>query len=222
VNVARIGTMRIDVGSRLSLRSTQGTRHRLAMEAGRVSVRVWAPPGSLAIQTPAGEVIDLGCEFDLEVDDVSARVSVRSGWVQLANGVEETLIPAGASGEMSGNRAPGVPVFDSANAEFREAVRRYELTGAEGAVDAVVTHASSRDVLTLLTLVARGGAGIDRIASRAAELWPLPADVTVSGIMRGDRNGLMRWRDTLPLPPVKGWLRNWRDALPRWMAGPRR
>jgi ferric-dicitrate binding protein FerR (iron transport regulator) len=218
VDVARIGTMRIDGGSSIALRSTQGSRHRLAMEAGRVSIRVWAPPGSLAIQTPAGEVIDLGCEFDLEVDASASRVRVRSGWVQLENGIDESLIPAGASSEMTRAGRPGVPVFDNADPAFRAAVRRYELTGDAAVVETIVGTARVEDMLTLLDLVDRGTAGTDRIASRAAELWPLPDGVTVGGIVRGDRDGLWRWRDTLPLPPVKSWLRNWRDALPQWLA----
>lgn len=217
VDVARIGTMRVEGGSRLALRSTQGGRHRLTMDAGRLSIRVWAPPGSVAIRTPAGEVIDLGCEFDLEVDATATRVRVRSGWVQLENGIDESLIPAGASSGMTTVQRPGVPVFDTADPAFRAAVRRYELTEDASAVDAIVARARVEDMLTLLTLVERGTAGTERIASRAAELWPLPDGVTVGGIVRGDRDGLWRWRDTLPLPPPKGWLRNWRDALPGWL-----
>ena len=219
VNVARIGTMRVDGGSRLALRSTHGTRHRLELERGRVVLRVWAPPGSVAFRTPAGEVIDLGCEFDLTVDDAGSRVTVLSGWVQLANGIDESLIPAGASSEMAMNRGPGVPVFDSASPQFREAVRRYEATKDVAAADAIAGNARSRDVLTLLMLIERRGPGVDRLALRAAELAPMPAGVTVSGIVRGDRDGLWRWRDTLHLPPPKGWLRNWQDALPGWLVG---
>ena len=222
INVARIGTMQVDGGSQLALRSTQGSRHRLAMDLGRISVRVWAPPGSLSIQTPAGEVIDLGCEFDLTVDASSSGVRVRSGWVQLENGIDEALIPAGASSEMTRTRPPGVPVFDHATPEFRTAVRRFELTADATFVDAIVANARVGDMLTLINLIERGGVGIDRVASRAAELWPLPDDVTVGGILRGDRDGLWRWRDTLQLPPPKGWLRNWPDALPRWLAPGRR
>lgn len=219
VDVARIGTMRVEGGSRLALRSTQGTRHRLTMENGRLYVRVWAPPGSVSIQTPAGEVIDLGCEFDLEVDGTTSRVQVRSGWVQVANNINESLVPAGASSEMTSGRAPGVPVFDSASASFRSAVRSYEQTGDASAVDRIVAEARVQDMYTLLMLIQRGGPGADRIASRGAELWPLPDGVTVAGIIRGDREGFWRWRDTLHLPPPKGWIRNWRDGLPAWLRG---
>jgi hypothetical protein len=217
VDVARIGTMRVEGGSTVALRSTQGNRHRLTMDAGRMYLRVWAPPGSVAIQTPAGEVIDLGCEFDLEVDANTSRVHVRSGWVQLDNRIAEALVPAGASSEMTRTRVPGVPVFDTASETFRTSVRRYEETHDQTLIDRIVSDARVEDVYTLLMLVQRGTPGIDRIASRAAELWPLPDGVTVGGILRGDREGFQRWRDTLHLPPPKGWLRNWRDGLPQWL-----
>jgi hypothetical protein len=222
VRVARIGTMQIEGDTRLTLRSTQGTRHRLALDRGTVRVRVWAPPGSLSFQTPAGEVIDLGCEFDLTADAVRSVVRVRSGWVQLDNNIDESLVPAGATSEMSAGRAPGVAVFEDAAPDFMTAVRALEA----GATDAdvvrrVIVAARPRDVYTLLMLVERGEFGSDRLLARAADLWPPPAGVTVSGILRGDRDGFWRWRETLPLPPPKGWLRNWRDALPGWLLGRR-
>jgi hypothetical protein len=113
-------------------------------------------------------------------------------------------------------------VFNSATAAFRTAVRELEQSGLERSGDevsiqTVVQHARVEDMLTLLLLVERQSAGADRIAARAAELSPPPRDVTVGQVLRGDRDGLWRWRDTLPLPPPKGWLRNWRDALPRWL-----
>jgi hypothetical protein len=66
-------------------------------------------------------------------------------------------------------------------------------------------------------LVERREFGSDQLGARAADLWPPPAGVTVSGILRGNRDALWQWRDTLPLPPPKSWLRNWRDALPGWL-----
>jgi hypothetical protein len=222
VRVARIGTMQVEGDTRLTLRSTQGTRHRLTLDRGTVRVRVWAPPGSLAFHTPAGEVIDLGCEFDLTADAVRSVVRVRSGWVQLDNSIDESLVPAGATSEMRAGRAPGVAVFEDAAPDFMAAVRALEA----GATDAdvlrrVIVAARPRDVYTLLMLVARGEFGSDQLLARAADLWPPPAGVTVSGILRGDRDALWQWRETLPLPPPKGWLRNWRDALPGWLLGRR-
>lgn len=221
VSIARIGTMQIEGDSRVTLQSTQGTRHRLTLDRGTVRVRVWAPPGSVVFRTPAGEVIDVGCQFDLTVDEARSLVRVRSGWVQMENGIAETLVPAGAASEMRADRAPGVPVFEDAPAGFLGAIRALEddTRGDQAAsVRTIVALARPRDVLTLLMLVERRTLGSDQMAARAAELWPPPGGVTANGVVRGDRDGLWRWRDTLPLPPPKGWLRNWRDALPPWLA----
>ena len=221
VNIARIGTMQVDPGARVTLRYTQGTRHRLGLDRGTVRVRTWAPPGSVAFITPAGEVIDMGCEFDLTVEASRTIVRVRSGWVQVANNVEESLIPAGAASEMRADRAPGIAVFEDARPGFAAAVRALEVgTGDRDAhVATIASLARARDMYTLLMLVERQTYGSDRLAAAAADLVPPPTGVTVNGIIRGDRDALWRWRDTLPLPPVKGWLRNWRDGLPEWLIG---
>ena len=216
VDVARIGTMRVDGGSRVTLRSTQGTRHRLRMETGQVRVRVWAPPASIAFQTPTGEVIDMGCEFDLQVEADVSRLRVRSGWVQMENTLGESLIPAGASGEMRRDLLPGAPVFDNAGPSFLAAVRQLERTGDAASLRTVLDSARTPDVLTLLILIARRTPGSDQLAARAAELSPPPRGVTVGQVVRGDRDAVWLWKDSLPLPPTKSWLRNWKDALPRW------
>jgi hypothetical protein len=220
VNVARIGTMRVAGGSAVTLRATGSNHHRLTLERGSVHVRVWAPPFSVAFQTPAGDVRDLGCEFDLDVVETRARVRVTSGWVQLENDVEETLVPAGASSEMNRSMAPGVPVFDDAATGFRDAVRMLEgrRESDQESIERVARLARPRDVLTLLMLIERRVDRRETLAARAAELWPPPNGVTVARIVRGDREALWRWRDTLPLPPTKGWWLNWQDALPSWLA----
>jgi FecR-like protein len=224
IDVARIGTLRLAGDSALTLRATRSNRHRLTLEHGSVHVRVWAPPFSVVFQTPAGTVGDVGCEFDLQVDAAASRVRVRSGWVQLENALGETLVPAGASGEMLTGREPGVPVYQDAPRSFLDAVRALEQgrTQAGDAVDRIVTLARPRDVLTLLLLVHRGAEGRERLAARAAELWPPPGGVTVDHVLRGDDEAFWRWHNTLPLPPVKSWWWNWRDALPQWLVSDRR
>lgn len=229
IDVARIGQMVVRGDAQLTLLYTQGTRHRLALERGSAHVRVWAPPGSVVFRTPAGEVIDLGCEFELTVQPDRTVVRVISGWVQIENGHDETLIPAGATGESRPDRAPTVGVFDDAAPAFVAAVRALEAVGStatpagaatrDDAVRTIVSTARVRDVFTLLMLVERGSYGSAAIAARAAELAPPPRGVTVNGVVRGDREGIWHWRDTLLLPPAKSWLRNWRDGLPSWLAG---
>lgn len=214
-NIGRIGTMRLDGGTAVELRSTRGIRHRLRMSEGRMHVRVWAPPASVVVETPAGEVIDMGCEFVLTVTGTTTAVRVLSGWVQIENGIDEVQIPAGASTEMTSSHAPGVAVFDDAAEGFREAVRRVEREQGAGSVDDMLRLARRRDVYTLLILADQHPAIAARLLERASALSPPPGDVTIGRILRGDRHALWAWANSLPLPaPKSGWWRNWRDAFP--------
>jgi len=215
VEVARIGTLDLAPGTALTLRATASNAHRLVLSQGTLRARVWAPPGSVVVKTPAGDLIDLGCVFRLHVDGAgAARVSVESGWVQLENVHGESLVPAGASSAMRRDAAPLVPVFDDAPREVREGVRRLEAGGsANGAVE-FVGVARPRDAVTLLALARRIPPGIRRaVLERAAVLAPPPPGVSVDDVVGGDIDQLWRWHDALDLPPPKGWWRNWRDTL---------
>jgi len=216
VEIARIGTMRVNANTTITLRSTTSNRHRLAMEEGTVRVRVWAPPFSVAFRTPSGEVADLGCEFDLTVTAASTHVQVRSGWAQLENAYGEMLVPAGASSVMMSGIRPSVPVYDDAPAGFLEAIRAHESApGEKEPVDRIVALARARDVYTLLQLVQRRSPASSRLTSRAAQLFPPPQEGDAERAAAGDWRALDRWRTALPLPsPKKAWLWNWRDGLP--------
>ena len=222
VAIARIGTMRLAPGSALTVLETRSRRHRVLLDRGAVSVRVWAPPAWFAFRTPAGEVIDLGCVFDLSVDaDRTSRVRVHTGWVQMANGWGESLVPAGASSVMTPAARPGVPIFDDAPAAFAAGVRAVERDGEDAArnaaIDVVLRTARPRDVLTLLLLATESPAAARRaIVNRAAQLAPPPSTIDVQAVADGDSEQLWRWYGTLDLPPSKSWWLNWRDALPRF------
>src|SRR5262249_945220 len=149
-------------------------------------VRVWAPPARFAIHTPAGDVIDFGCIFRLEVTDAgTVTLRVETGWVQLDNMHGESLIPAGASSSMTADRVPLVPVYDDADVAFTRAVREWEETNDPAvraeAASVAAAHARPRDVLTLLMLALRAS-GPDRatFVNRAAELFPPPSTVSIT------------------------------------------
>jgi FecR-like protein len=221
VEIARIGTMSVAPGSALILSETRSSRHRVQLDRGSVRVRVWAPPGRFAVETPAGSVIDLGCIFELSVDARgTARLRVDTGWVQLANGWGEALVPAGASSSMSAASRPGVPIYDDAAPAFAAGVRALERAADDAtrvqSIGAVVTNARARDVLTLLVLTTVAPESARRpLLDRAARLVPPPANVSVDAILAGDSGQLWRWHQSLDLPPPKSWWLNWRDALPR-------
>ncbi|HUP43987.1 MAG TPA: FecR domain-containing protein, partial [Thermoanaerobaculia bacterium] len=123
VRVARIGWMRIGRDSEVTLLSTRSNQHRLVMQEGTLHVSVWAPPRSIAIRTPSGEVIDFGCEFIVRVDRDLTTVDVVSGWVRLDNDSGEVLVPGGASSVMRRDGLPSVPLFRSATPGFKSAIR---------------------------------------------------------------------------------------------------
>jgi len=216
LSIARLGTARVHAGSTLRLRATSSRQHSLQLTKGTMDVSVWAPPARLVIGTPAGTVIDLGCVFSLTVDDAGvARVRVETGWVQLENKFGETLVPAGASSEMTSDAPPVVPVYDDATAAFRDAIRLIE-AGATPKIDFALTlidrDARARDVPTLLLLALRSPQmPREALLARAALLVPPPAPVGKTLDLTDA--AIWRWFDTLPLPPTKAWLLNWKDLF---------
>lgn len=218
-DIARLGAMRIAAGTEMTLNATSSRRHQLQMSRGTVYVRVWSPPGRIKFETPAGEVIDLGCIFTLTIDDERrSHIRVETGWVQMANAYGETLVPAGSSTVMSPTSAPHVPVFDDADDGFRVAVRKLESDGIDvdvtGALDLIDRTARRRDVLTLLYLAVRErGVTRSRLLERAAALAPPPVGTAAETVGSIDDAAIWRWKGTLPLPPAKSWVRNWPDLF---------
>ncbi len=211
VRVARIGAMQVHPSSDLSLRTTGNGRHRLELRRGGLDVQVWAPPGTFAVATPAGEVVDAGCAFVLEVADGLTTVRVTSGWVQLRNGHGESLVPQGASSEMAEGRAPRVAVFDDGDEAFRAGVRAFE-SGATADLR-FVERARARDVYTLLMLMPEATPEARlRLATRAAALSPPPPTASIAAVVAGDTAALWRWQEGLGLPPPKAWWLKWREA----------
>lgn len=225
VSIARLGVIDVRPGAALQLDQTGPARHRMRLDRGAIDVRVWAPPGRVAVATPAGDVIDLGCIFALRVDDAgAAHLTVETGWVNLQNPQGNTFVPAGASASMTAGVAPEVPVYDDAAAEFRAAVRQLEHhaeTPDPGWLRTITFEARPRDVLTLLMLSdvdGLGGPVRAALLERASVLSAAPSPDAVARIVAGDRDLFWQWYDALPLPSLKNWWANWRDVFPR---GPR-
>ncbi len=196
VQIARIGSMAVSPGSTLVLSETRSSRHRVRLDRGAVRVRLWAPPGHFAFQTPAGSVIDLGCIFDLSVDGQgTTRVRVDTGWVQLANGSGEALVPAGAS-ERHGRRVQ----TRRADLRRRRAGLRGGGTGDKSAVgrydarpldrrDRRNRAAARRHHVARLADV-QPAAAKRPLLERAVRLVPPPPGVSVDAIVAGDSSQL--------------------------------
>src|SRR5207244_1301597 len=116
IKVGSIGQVEIDPNTRVRLVETKPTEHRLELEHGKMSARIWAPPRLFFVDTPAGVAADLGCAYTLEVDDQGGSLlRVTTGWVALQLKDRESMVPAGAACQTRRGVGPGTPYFEDAS-----------------------------------------------------------------------------------------------------------
>lgn len=209
LSVGWIGTLALDPGTRLRLVSDTASDHRVALARGTIHARIWAPPRRFFVETPVTTAIDLGCAYTLSTDEAgNGRLTVTSGWVSFERktpgGLDEVVVPAGASCRVSAERGPGTPAWDDASAPFRAAHVRLE----EGSVDEVpenletlLGEARAKDGLTLLALAPRlSAAGREKVLERLAELSPAVAALPREPFVAGEAAARDALRDALGLP----------------------
>jgi anti-sigma factor RsiW len=221
VKVANIGAVEIDPGTRVRLLETRLTEHRLELERGRISARIWAPPRLFFVNTPSAVAADLGCAYTLEVDEAGrSLLRVTSGWVALELKERESVVPAGAACATEPGTGPGTPFFEDASETFLDALARFDFEhGANDALAVVLADARPRDTLTLWHLLPRvAGDERVRVYERLSALAPPPAGVTREGVLMLDAPMLESWKDSLQstwleesAPAVRRvWRKLWR------------
>ena len=215
-----LGTIaEISVGplSRLRLVGSGPLRQRFALDIGKISAKISAPPRLFVVDTPSARAVDLGCEYTLEVDSAGAGIlRVETGWVSFERGGRESIVPAGAACATRPREGPGTPYYEDAAAEFRSALDRYDFEGGgSAAVENLLASARKRDGLTLWHLLARPDSPLrESVYERFAALVPPPPGVTRAGVLAGDEAMLEKWRwelDGMPLLSKGGGVRSlWR------------
>lgn len=221
IDIANVGRLEIDPGTRIGLVSTRPGDHRLNLVHGTVHALIWAPPGQFFVQTPSSTAVDLGCAYTLTVDDEGVGlVTVTSGWVGFQWRGRETFIPAGAMGTTRRGLGPGTPHFGDTSPAFRAALDTIDLrigtaNVQAGALDLVLAEARPRDTVTLWHLLSRlDGAERDRVFDRLATFVPPPPGVTRDGVRAGRQDMLDQWWDTLGLGAAtwwRVWEQPWKD-----------
>ena len=156
MEVGSIGQVTVDTDTRVRLVETRDTRHQLALERGTLHAFIVAPPGQFIVDTPSATAIDLGCVYDLFVDeDGSGLLTVVAGWVAFEDNGRESFVPAGASARTDRSNGPGTPRYNDAEPAFREALDEidYSRTGATkgNPLRVVLERARPRDAMTLWT-----------------------------------------------------------------------
>src|SRR5271165_1024030 len=150
------GRVEVQSGSELRIIESRDARQRFELNRGRIHALIWAPPSRFAVETGSARAIDLGCQYDLSVDEKGdGYLSVETGWVAFQFKERESFIPAGAACHTARRQGPGLPFFEDASPAFRGAVREYDVAGSRAALEQILAQARPRDALTLWHLLTR-------------------------------------------------------------------
>jgi hypothetical protein len=208
LRAAGIGSVTIEPGTRVRL----GTGHQFELQRGVVHAFIWAPAGEFVIDTPRARVVDLGCQYTLNMDEEgTGLLTVETGWVAFQTGTRESFIPAGAACRIDAQRGPGTPYRRSSTA-VQQALMRLD-AGESSSLPAVLAAARAEDGLTLWHLLSRA-TGTDRalIYDRLAELLPLPPPLRHQ-VMEGRATALDTVWNALQLGETT-WWRTWKRPWP--------
>ncbi|MBK6512881.1 MAG: hypothetical protein IPG04_01865 [Polyangiaceae bacterium] len=157
------------------------------------------------IDTPAATAIDLGCAYELWVDERErSHLAVTSGAVSWEGKGRVVFVPAGAEAVAEPLRGPGTPIALDATKELRAAVASHD-AGEPPALARVLELARASDSITLYTLLVDAGgrrgpeqrSARDTVARRMAALSLLPPRTVVSQLAAGEEASLVSVRDHL-------------------------
>jgi hypothetical protein len=200
VKVGEIGLLEVAPNTRLQVVSERSTEHRLALARGEIQATISAPPKLFFVETASGTAVDLGCEYALSADEVgSGLLHVTKGWVSFEWKGLESLVPAGASCRTRPRDGPGIPYFDDAPENLKNAVDRFGFEKAsKSGLDIILAESRVRDTLTLWHLLQRvEPRDRERVYNRIAALTPVPAGISRELALKLDPETLRRWKDDL-------------------------
>jgi hypothetical protein len=200
VKVGQIGTVEVEPGTRLRVVADRPGEHRLALVRGEIRANISAPPKLFFVDTASGTAVDLGCEYTLNADELGrGLLQVTRGWVSFQWKELESLVPAGASCRMHPGEGPGIPYFDDATENLKQAIENLGREKADNdTLNVILTAARVRDTLTLWHLLQR----VDvqdrgRVYDRIAVLTPVPSEVSRERALKLDPETLKLWKDDL-------------------------
>jgi hypothetical protein len=209
IEIGELGRVDVEPNTRLAVADCGTDAHRLFLSRGSVSARIWAPPRLFRIGSPAGESIDLGCAYRLDVspEGTDSTLRVTTGQVAFEFEGREIFVPAGAMCTSMKGRGPSAPVFEKAGDEFKAAVKELEFASPveKSAAQRLVDLAQREDTLTLWHLfVSKKTDPVLRRASydRLSTDFPRRKEdaITEEGLFAGDH------------PMCDAWMREMKSA----------
>lgn len=220
IRVAKLGVVVVEPNSRVRLIATNARRHRIALDYGTISAHMWAPPFSLAVDTPSAALYDLGCAFTLHVGQHGGgRVYVTSGWIEFQTASRSVIVPAGAEAGTQPGVGPGTPYFSDATPALKAGVAKFDSHANDDSIRAealqsILENARARDALTLLSLMNQ----LPRfqramLLDRLAVFVPIPSGYTRDDVLDLREDAMDAYWSALHLGSPKSWITHWKDVL---------
>lgn len=227
--VGRIGTVALGPDSRARLQRDGWSAHRMELERGTLEAVIIAPPRLFFVKTPTAVATDLGCVYTLTVaDDGTSTLYVSVGWVELSDGTQRTVVPAGLTAHVNAEGTPSIPYATALPADAVDALARLSARANSADVQLVLAALDAHDAplaqitrqqlsgVTLWHLLQRvEGSDRARVVAALESRAPRPDGVTMEGILALDRRMLDRWRRALH--PMWG-----EQQAPIWVAAAQR
>lgn len=205
------GHVVVEPGSRLQLLVTKPDEQRMSLIQGKIHAEIWAPPHQFYVNTPSAVAVDLGCSYSLAVDKAGvSTVHVDFGWVAFEDKGRESFITADAACVTRPGRGPGIPYYEDAPEQLREAVAEFDSSGSADAIPKILKVARAKDALTVWHLLRRVPSQ-DRgvVFDRLAQLIRIPPDVTRDQALAGNSAAIDHLWDALGLGDT-AWWRMWK------------
>jgi hypothetical protein len=198
LTIADIGVAQLGNDTQVRLDRTDAERHQLTLAKGHLHARVVAPPRLFAVATKHADVVDLGCEYDITIDEQGAgSLRVHSGLVELATKAGSlVVVPEGCDAKILSGQQPGLPICAASTPAVRAAAQAYD-GGDASAFERILTSAERQDAVTLIALAAVDVGRRAAALTRLAELSPPPdAEIDVASAL-ADPALLAVWRQDI-------------------------
>ncbi len=173
LDLAGLGEVRVGPDSRVRVASLRDDEKRLELARGALHAVVSAPPRLFVVDLPSATAVDLGCEYELAVDEHGAgTLRVELGEVALEGHGRSSLVRAGSIAETRPGHGPGTPYRDGAPPALIAALRSFDFEhGGGAALDAILAAAGKGDEATLEHLLDRtSGEEHSKVATRLTSL----------------------------------------------------
>jgi len=206
LDIGGLGHVDVEPNSRLEVADCGADGHRLFLSRGSIAARIWAAPRVFRIDSPAGDTIDLGCAYTLDVaaDGSTSTLRVTSGQVAFEFDGREIYVPAGATCASVQGRGLAAPVFESASSAFKAALAQVEFAKPSDpeAVRKLIELSARSDTLTLWHLFTseRSDPVLRRSAyEKLSSVFEKPDDprITEQGLFAGDPAMRAAWMEEM-------------------------